>query len=229
MKSQYLYLLLVFFCVLFPLVASFNTKAPFYKTWKQALIAILLPAVLFIMWDEMFTRLGIWGFNSKYILGVNLASLPVEEILFFICIPYACLFSYFAVRFYFQNDYFFTHHELLSYTIIVGVLIAGIYNADKPYTAVTFIGLSFFLAFLTLKVRARYLGHFYATFGLILMPFFIVDSILTGSFIDEEVVWYNDAANLGIRLGTVPLEDFFYAMLLVLMNVSIYEWRQSRR
>jgi lycopene cyclase domain-containing protein len=228
LKSQYLYLLIVFFCLLFPLIASFYAKAPFYKTWKQALVAILLPALLFIIWDEIFTRSGIWGFNPKYVFGFTLASLPFEEILFFICVPYACLFTYFAVRFYFHNDYFFTHHELLSYAIIIGVLIAGIYNMHRPYTAVTFIGLSFFLAFLTLKVRARYLGHFYATFGLILIPFFIVNSVLTGSFIEEEVVWYNDAANLGIRLGTIPLEDIFYAMLLLLMNVSVYEWRQSR-
>lgn len=100
---------------------------------------------------------------------------------------------------------------------------------DKLYTALTSFGLAFYLAFLTLKARARYLGHFYAAFGLILLPFFIVNGILTGSFIEGEVVWYNDAANLGIRLGTIPIEDIFYAMLLLLMNVSIYEWRQDRR
>jgi lycopene cyclase domain-containing protein len=179
------------------------------------------------VWDEIFTRLGLWGFNLKYVSGWNLASLPLEEVLFFICIPYACLFTYFVVRFYFQSKYFFSHHELLSYAITILLLIAGIYNLDKPYTCVTFIGLSFFLTYLALKVRARYLGHFYATFGLILIPFFIVNGILTGSFIEEEVVWYNDMAILGIRLGTIPLEDIFYAMLLLMMNVSIYEWRQK--
>jgi lycopene cyclase domain-containing protein len=103
--------------------------------------------------------------------------------------------------------------------------IAGIYNIDKAYTSVTFLGLSFYLAYLTLKVRARFPGYFYVSFLAILVPFFIVNGILTGSFIEEEVVWYDDTANLGLRVGTIPIEDVFYAMLLLLMNVTVYEWR----
>ena len=72
------------------------------------------------------------------------------------------------------------------------------------------------------------MGHFYLAFGVILIPFLIVNSILTGSFIEGEVVWYNDVDTLGIRLGTIPVEDVFYAMLLILMNISIFEWLQER-
>ena len=228
MKSQYLYLLIDLLCIFIPFVASFYSKAPFYKKWRAAGIAILIPAILFIAWDEIFTRLGIWGFNPRYISGFRIGSLPVEEILFFVCIPYACVFTYFALRHLIQSKYFFSHNELLSYAIITFVLIAGIYNIDKPYTAITFIALAFYLSFLTLKMRVRYLGHFYAAFLVILLPFFIVNGVLTGSFIEEEVVWYNNEAILGLRLGTIPLEDVFYAMLLLVMNVSIYEWLQER-
>jgi lycopene cyclase domain-containing protein len=210
-------------------MASFYSKAPFYKKWKDVAIAISITGILFIVWDEVFTRLGFWGFNPKYISGLNLGSLPIEEILFFVCIPYACVFTYFAVRHFIQNDYFFSHNELLSNAIIIGSLIGGIYYIDKPYTALTLFGLAFYLAFLTLKIRVRYLGHFYAAFCIILIPFFIVNGVLTGSFIEGEVVWYNDTANVGLRLGTIPVEDLFYAMLLLLMNVSIYEWRQQRQ
>lgn len=228
MKSQYLYLLIDLICILLPLLASFYSKAPFYKKWKDVGISILIPAIVFILWDEVFTRWEIWGFNPKYISGLSLGSLPAEEILFFVCIPYASVFTYFVLRHLIQNNYFFYHHELLSYAIIIIVLIAGVYNLERPYTAVTFIGLAFYLSFLTLKVRARYLGHFYTAFGIILIPFFVINGVLTGSFIEGEVVWYNDEANLGFRLGTIPIEDIFYAMLLLVMNVSIYEWMQDR-
>lgn len=229
MKSQYLYLLLDLLCILIPLLASFYAKAPFYKKLRDVGIAILIPAILFIVWDEIFTRLEIWGFNPRYISGLMVGSLPVEEILFFVCIPYACVFAYFVLRHFIQTRYFFSHNELLSYAIILFMLIAGIYNLDKPYTAITFMGLAFYLSFLTLKIRARYLGHFYAAFFIILIPFFVVNGILTGSFIEEEVVWYNEGAILGFRIGTVPVEDVFYAMFLLVMNVSIYEWLQERR
>jgi lycopene cyclase domain-containing protein len=223
LKSQYLYLVIILLSVLPPFVASFHSKAPFFKTWKILSIAILIPGVFFIVWDEIFTRLNIWGFNSKYVTGIYVGSLPLEEILFFICIPYACLFTYFILNHLIEKDYIFPHNELLSFVLIIVLLISGVNNIDKAYTAVTFILLALYLTFLTLKVRPRYMGRFYVSFGVILVPFFLINGVLTGSFIEEEVVWYNDAANLGLRLGTIPVEDIFYAMLLLLLNISVYE------
>lgn len=228
MTSQYLYLLIDLLCLFLPLLVSLYSKVSFYQKWKELSLAILIPGIFFIVWDEVFTRLGIWGFNQDYISGWKFGSLPVEEIIFFLCIPYACLFTYFACRHLIGKSKFFSYHELLSYAIIMVLLIAGIYNIDKAYTSVTFLLLSFYLSYLTLKVRARYLGHFYISFGIILIPFFLVNSILTGLFIEKEIIWYNEEAILGIRLGTIPIEDIFYALLLLLMNVSVYEWLQSR-
>ncbi len=225
MNSQYLYLAINLLCIGLPLFASVWFKGTFFKSWKALSVAILLPAILFVSWDELFTQLGIWGFNPRYHTGFRVGSLPVEEILFFVCIPFACLFTYHVFKSQSDRSLFFSKHELLSFFLAVALAISGIYYIDKAYTAITFLALSFFLAYLALKVRARFPGYFYVSFLAILFPFFIVNGVLTGSFIEEEVVWYNDTAMLGLRLGTVPLEDIFYAMLLLLANVSVYEWR----
>jgi lycopene cyclase domain-containing protein len=77
--------------------------------------------------------------------------------------------------------------------------------------------------YLLFKLKAAFMGRFYLAFLFILIPFFIVNGILTGSFIDEPIVWYNNEENLSIRIGTIPVEDVFYGMLLILMNITIAE------
>lgn len=228
MNPKYLYLTIDLLTIFIPFLASFYSKAPFYKKWKFLWVAILVPAIIFLLWDEIFTRANVWGFNSKYVTGFYIGTLPIEEILFFICIPYACVFTYFALNHLIERDYLFPHHELISSALIILLLVAGVYHVEKWYTGITFVSLALLLAYQMLKMRVRYMGRFYFAYFLILIPFFIVNGILTGSFLGEEVVWYNNQHTLGIRLGTIPLEDVFYAMMLILLNVGIFEWLQER-
>ncbi len=226
--EKYLYLIIDIVSLLLPLLASFYSKAPFYKTWKYLVPAIFITAVFFIVWDEIFTHMRVWGFNPRYLSDIYIGALPIEEILFFFCIPYACVFTYFALNHLIEKDYLFPHQELISSALILILLVTGMYYFEKVYTGLTFVFLGLFLAFQMLKLKPRYMGRFYVAFGCILIPFFIVNGILTGSFIEGEVVWYNDHENLGIRMGTIPFEDIFYGMLLILMNVVIYEYLQDR-
>ena len=61
-----------------------------------------------------------------------------------------------------------------------------------------------------------------------LIPFFIVNGVLTGSWIENQVVWYNNAENLGIRMGTIPVEDSIYAYSMILMSLFFFELLSSR-
>jgi len=72
------------------------------------------------------------------------------------------------------------------------------------------------------------MGRFYFAYAVLIIPFFIVNGILTGTFMNGSVVWYNESHTLGMRIGTVPLEDFFYAFFLILMNIAIIEWLEER-
>jgi lycopene cyclase domain-containing protein len=58
----------------------------------------------------------------------------------------------------------------------------------------------------------------------ILLPFFIVNGILTGTGLEEPVVWYNDNENMGVRLFTIPVEDTIYGFLLIGLNITLYEF-----
>jgi len=220
MPDRYLYLILDIGAISVPFAVSFYAKAPFIKTIGRIIPAILLPMVLFIVWDVYFTKWGIWGFNDTYLIGIRYFGLPLEEWLFFICIPYACLFTHFAIKHLktVQSDAF--HYFVWAFALIM--LSFGFLNLEKAYTATTGIGLGVFLIFLAYN-RKPYLAQFFLSYVVILIPFFIINGILTGSWIPDQVVWYNDAENLGFRLGTIPVEDPFYGMLLLLMNTVIWE------
>jgi lycopene cyclase domain-containing protein len=63
------------------------------------------------------------------------------------------------------------------------------------------------------------------TYVVILIPFFLVNGVLTGSWIPEQVVWYNDEQSLGIRMGTIPVEDTIYNLGMLLTVFAVMEWR----
>jgi len=56
----------------------------------------------------------------------------------------------------------------------------------------------------------------------------VVNGLLTGTGLDKPVVWYNEAEIIGWRIGSIPFEDVFYGMLLILCNVLVYEWLKQK-
>lgn len=227
--EHYLYLLIDFLSIIFPFIFSFHPKANFSKKWRYLWPAILITAVPFILWDMWFTNMGVWGFNPRYVSGIYIYNLPIEEVLFFICIPYASIFTYEAVNYFSGKDFIGNYYRWISGALSGFLIYVGLTNSDKWYPAVTFIATAIFINLQTWPFKAWYMGRFYFAFLFILIPFFIVNGVLTGSGIEAPVVWYNEAENLGIRMGTIPFEDTFYGMLMLLMSISIFEGLQKRK
>jgi lycopene cyclase domain-containing protein len=228
LNPKFTYLLIDLLSVIFPLAFSFYKKANFSQKWQFLWPGMLITTTLFIVWDMAFTRMGVWGFNPKYVSGLYIYNLPIEEILFFICIPYSCVFLYEALNYLIKKDLFQEYASSISIMLVMFLFTMGLMNTGRWYTGVTFIACAIFIALNHWKWKSPFMGRFYFSFIFILIPFFIVNGILTGSYIDEPVVWYNEQEFLGFRMGTIPFEDTFYGMLLILMNISIFENRQMK-
>ena len=220
---MYLYLLLNLGSLSIPLLYSFHKKMKFIKQWKSVLLSITIVAVFFIVWDVIFTANGVWGFNNTYHLSFLLAGLPVEEVLFFFCIPYASVFIHYSLE-YFKPSLMLSEKttKLITLLLVLILVLVLIFNSDRLYTSVNYTLLIFALL-LGLFFGNQLLRRFYISFLIILIPFFIVNGILTGSMIAEPVVWYNNAENLGIRLFTIPIEDIGYAFNMLFLVVFINE------
>ena len=193
----------------------------YIKRWKAVFSAIIITAIFFIVWDIIFTKIGVWSFNPRYHSGIEFFDLPIEEWLFFICIPYASLFIHFAFHYFLPKVFLSDTIVRIIYWVLMMVLLPTLFlNFDKLYTAVNYSFLIIILTYTVFKVP-HILNTFFITFLIVLIPFSIVNGILTGSFIDEPVVSYNNNENLGIRLGTIPIEDVGYAFSMLLMSLVL--------
>ncbi len=218
---QWLYSTLLAASFSAPFLLSFDKKIAFYKHWKYLFPSIVTVALFYIVSDIYFTAQGIWGFNPEYHFRLKISGLPLEEILFFIVIPYACAFIHETLRGYFPNLQLSKKQTLyLSFIFIAAATLLSILFFDRMYTVYNYslLVLSLILGLLD---KSGELSRFYISFIVMLIPFVIVNGILTGTFIENEVVWYNNSETLNFRIFTIPLEDFGYAFSLIFLNILL--------
>lgn len=221
--EKFLYLAVELFALAYPLAQSFEHRIKYSNQWGALFPALLITGSFFIIWDIWFTHLGVWEFNPRYLIGIYLGNLPLEEWLFFLIIPFACVFIYEVLNYFFPKDYFKPLAKPLVYGLVPLLLGLALLHLDKWYTSVNFIFGGMTLLGHYLYFGDRYLGRFFFAYLIHLIPLFLCNGILTGALTEEPVVIYNNAENLGIRIWTVPIEDTIYSMTLFLLNISIFE------
>jgi lycopene cyclase domain-containing protein len=216
-----LYSILLLCSIIVPLSLSFDKKLQFSRQWKYLVPSILVIAFFYLAFDIYFTKMGVWGFNPHYHSFIVFCKLPLEEWLFFVVIPYASIFLHDSIVLYFSKIILPDRiARYISIALIIISLIILLFNMGRAYTAYIF-SLIILVLIISFFDKTNVVKSFYCTFLVIILPFVIVNAILTGSFIEEPVVWYNNNENLGIRFLTIPVEDFGYAFSLILFNLLL--------
>jgi len=206
-----------------PLALSFDRKVAFYKHWKKLFLAIVPVAVVFLLWDEFFTIKEIWGFNPRYLSGIYVGHLPIEEVSFFLIVPYACFFIYEVLRSYFPNVNTHRIGQALAFAITLAGLLFGTLYMQNWYTSTACISAALLTIGLYFVNRSVWYGNFALGYLVVLIPFLIVNGILTGAVTEEPIVWYSSNHIMGPRIITIPVEDLFYNYALLLPITALYE------
>lgn len=222
---KYAYLLINFLTIIFPVLLSFDKRVAFHKSWKYIWPGMTLTGLVFLFWDVLFTVKGVWSFNPDYIIGIKVFDLPIEEILFFLTVPFSCIFIYACLNYYVKWSLPQTISKIISLLIIIlcVAMLTAYYN--RLYTAINFGFLMLVLILLQYVFESAWLNRFYMAYIVSLLPFYIVNGILTS----VPIVMYNNAENIGKRVGTIPIEDHFYSIALLLMNVGFFEYFKSKK
>lgn len=222
-----LYLALDAFTLLGPLALSFDKKVRYVTHWKTVLLSTIIIAIPFLIWDFYFTEHGFWGFNPSYLTGIYLGNLPLEEVLFFVVVPFACTFIYECCRYYFRNRTFTTLDKWLKLSIPVYAILLSILSQQTGWYSISVIVSSGLVLFWWLRTpRLRFVG---ISFLISLFPFLLVNGVLTGATTEAPVVWYNELQKVPFRLFTIPMEDVLYSFTLIVSVILLHEILQKKR
>lgn len=224
-----LYLWVILGTISGPFFLSFDKKVHFYTHWKSIFTGIALIGTFFIIWDAYFTSQDIWGFTPRYLMGISMFGLPLEECLFFLVVPYACLFIHEVLKAYFPNVNTDLLGKVFAFTFALsGLLFSAIY-INKWYTLTACSLASLLVIGFAFRAKVKWFGSFAFTYMVALIPFLVVNGILTGFFTPEPVVWYSEDHIIGWRIGSIPFEDLYYNLCMLLPIVGIHEWMNKKK
>lgn len=200
------YLIILISSIILPFAFSFEKQIFFIKKIKNVLLSICIVGVPYLVWDIIFTVNKIWGFSEGRVSKLKILSLPIEEILFFVVVSYALIFIYEVVNFYFRERELKINYRIFLLNSIIFLLIAAIVY-PRIYTTLQMLITSFlFLLVGITKNRLFSSLNFWLFILISFVPFLVINYFLTSI----PIVWYDDSENLGIRILTIPVEDFFY-------------------
>jgi len=222
-SETYTYWALDLICLSGPLLLSFDRKVAYYKKWGVWLLATLPVSLFYLLWDIAFTEIGVWSFNPTYLMGFEWYKLPLEEYLFFLVVPYASVFIYECLIQYFPAT---TENKdgdaAIWFVMAAAAGLVSFWNFLNLYTSITFALLA--ICLVALRYSRVSIRAFFFSWGICLIPMALMNGVLTAL----PVVIYNNNENLAIRLGSIPIEDFFYHMLYLGAILGLYE-RQLKR
>ena len=216
------YLLVNFFAVIICFLASFDKRIKFYKHFGTFLLSSTIVAIPFIAWDIWFTDMGVWWFNTDYTIGVILAGLPIEEWMFFYFIPFACVFTYYCFDKFFDLSWTHVFNNVIVFVTTIVCVVTALLYYDKIYTLVTALVTLVTMLYLHFLAKREWIGQASFVFMILMVGFFLVNGVLTGTGLESPIVNYNPEHFLDIRMLTIPIEDAVYGYSQFMLNIYFF-------
>lgn len=220
------YLLVLLVYLIIPTVLSTQKKVRFVFRLRYLLPAIIFAGVIFVMWDIRFTELGIWSFNTDYLTRIELLNIPVEEWLSFLIIPLSSVYIYEWLKIRLEN--FEQPNIFVAISLILFItsgILAYVFRKNM-FSFFTFFLTAIYLGYIIFRNRfKKHYTKFYLAFFISLIPFFIVSVVLN----TMPVIIYNADHIIGAGIIGVPIEKIAYLFMLMLINITIYEYLNERK
>lgn len=221
---NYAYLLFNLVVFIPVLVLSLVTDVKPHKHWRALLGAYLLVSVPFVLWDAWAVHAGHWGFNANYVLSNRFMGLALEELLFFITVPFAMMYVWGVVKKYISNVQVRTWIPLTALSLAAGSAVALlVWYWDRGYTRSAMIAA--LLAIIVAACSQLIFNKRFWVFQILLLGIFLVANwILTAL----PIILYGNSEIIGTKVLTIPLEDFFFNFALINLFLIVFNWLDTR-
>lgn len=216
-------LILIFFV---PVFYTITNKNGFRNKLRYGMPAIFITGFMFLLWDIRFTEVGIWSYDADFTIGLFHKSLPLEQWLVYLIFPYTALLIYEIMKTRFRSLDFNSIFTAVSLLLVVALAVVAYLFRVRIYTFFSFLFTTIYLAYTIFRKQFKpHLTHFFLTYLIILIPYFILNWILTWNLAIE----YHQEQVLNVWVGMIPVENFVYLFLLLLINITVYEYLSEKK
>jgi len=91
------YVILLGACLVLTLPLELVLGARVYRSPRRLVLAMIPMLVVFLTWDVVGIVREHWWYSERYVSGLRIGPMPLEELLFFLVIPVCGLLTYEAV------------------------------------------------------------------------------------------------------------------------------------
>ncbi|ACP37279.1 conserved hypothetical protein [Sulfolobus islandicus M.14.25] len=212
--------------IFFPaLILSLFVRRNYFQLLKS--IAIVSP--LYLFWDFLATWKDSWSFNPKYVMGIYVINLPMEEVMFFLVTPFATLLIFdFVMNSVRDREVKWVQKVIITTIPLLIITLPFVFNYSYTFIDFLYLIMSFIISLLIARdlLVSR---NFWIFIGLSYIPFLLFDYFLTS----DPVVIYGPNSILGIRFITIPVEDFIYSFSMLTLYTVFYTrgnqlWMKAR-
>lgn len=223
---NYIFLSILILILIIPLYYTVTGKYDFRNKLRYGMPAIFITGFMFLLWDIRFTEVGIWSYDPDYTIGLFHKSLPIEQWLVYFVFPFAALLVYEIIKTRLRSLDFNNVFTAVSLLLVVAFAIVAYLFRVRIYTFFSFLFTTIYLAYTIFRKQFKpNLTRFFLTYFIVLVPYFILNWFLTWNLAIE----YHQEQVLNVWIGMVPVENFVYLFLLLLINITVYEYLSVKK
>lgn len=216
---NFAYLLFNIFVFIPVLILSLITDVKPYKNWRGLAAGYLFVSIPFVLWDIWAAGAGHWGFNGLYVYEWRMFGIPYEEVLFFVTVPYAMMYVWGVVNKHVAAKRISDTwaNLVLVFIALVSVVLLARYwpNGYTRSAMLATILCCYVVSYLKIAQNMRFW-----IFQLALVSIFLVAN---GFLTALPIITYGENSIIGIRILTIPLEDFFFNFAFINLFLVTYE------